>query len=183
MQLFARRLFSLGRATWREALVLMIVAWVVPFLVHLVPWEGSTPLGAHLLPAFWTAFVAVYLYGFRVGLAVALVVPAVNFATTGLPAAERVGAMMVELVGFAGLVALMVRRWPVFRLTAPLAWLGACALTLVVQWALPVFAGPRDPMELFVSSVGSGLAGLGVLLGVNVALVALLPKDREWDAE
>ncbi len=59
MQQTARRLFSLDRVTWRETAILMLVAWLVPFLVHLVPWAGPRPLGVYLLPAFWTAFVAV----------------------------------------------------------------------------------------------------------------------------
>jgi hypothetical protein len=183
MQLTARRLFSLERATWRETLVLMIVAWLVPFLVHLIPWAGPRPLGVHLLPAFWTAFVAVYVYGFGVGALVALVVPIVNFCTTGLPALERTGLMTLELVAFVGFAALLVHRWPALRLAAPLAWLPAKILTIAVQWALPAFAYTRSPVEHFVSATTASLAGLGVMLAVNIALVQLLPKDRDWEAE
>jgi len=183
MQLLARRLFSLGQATWRETIVLMVAAWLVPFLVHLVPWDGAQPLGVHLLPAFWAAFVAVYLYGFRIGAVVALVVPAVNLATTGLPTLDRMGLMTIELVAFAGLAALMIRRWPAFRFGAPLAWLGARAVALGVQWSVPAFAYTRNPVEHYASSVVASLAGLGVMLALNLALVSLLPKDREWDAD
>ena len=183
MQLTARRLFSLERATWRETLVLMIVAWLVPFLVHLIPWSGPRPLGLHLLPAFWTAFVAVYAYGFGVGLLVALVVPAVNFCTTGLPALDRMGLMSLELVAFVGFAALLVHRWPALRLAAPLAWLPARALAIAVQWALPGFGYTRDPFEHWLGSLSGSLAGLGVLLALNLALVRLLPKDRDWEAE
>jgi hypothetical protein len=183
MQSSARRLFSLGHATWRETAVLMVVAWLVPFLVHLLPWDGPRPLGAHLLPAFWTAFVAVYLYGFRVGALVALVVPAVNLLTTGLPVPERVALMSLELVLFAGLAAWLVHRWPTLRFAAPLAWLPAMALTIGIRWAVPAFDYARAPLDHLATNAGHALAGLGVLLAINLALVQLLPKDRDWDAE
>lgn len=183
LQLLARRVFSLGQVPWRETLGLMAVAGAVPFLVHLVPWGGTRPLEVHLLPAFWTAFVAVYLCGFRIGAAVALVGPAIQFVATGLPGAERVGLMAIEGVAFAGLAAALVRRWPGVRWAAPLAWLAACALVVAVQWAVPAFESARPPLEHYVSTVVSSLAGLGAMLAINVALVALLPKDRAWDEE
>ena len=36
-------------------------------MVHLIPWTGARPIGAYLLPMFWTAFVATYLFGSRIG--------------------------------------------------------------------------------------------------------------------
>lgn len=182
MNITARSLFSLSRATWRETLVLMAVAWLVPFLVHIAPWGGARPLGVHLLPAFWTAFVAVYLYGGVIGMLVALVVPVANLLTTGLPTWERTGLMTLELALFVGFAVLLVRRWPTLRLAAPLAWLPAKVLTIAAQWALPVFAYTRDPVDHFLASTTSSLAGLGVMLAINVALVHLLPKDRDWDS-
>lgn len=183
MQVSARTFLSLHRVTWRETLVLMAVAWLVPFLVHLVPWSGPRPLGVHLLPAFWTAFVAVYLYGGVTGVLVALVVPVVNLLTTGLPAMERVAPMMIELVAFALVAVVLVRRWPAGFLTAPLAWLVARVVTITVQWAVPALHYSRSPVDHFLSSTQSSLAGLGVLLAINFALVRLLPKDTQWDAE
>lgn len=183
MQVSARSFFSLSRASWRETLVLMVVAWLVPFLVHLVPWDGVRPLGVHLLPAFWTAFVAVYLYGAGVGVLVALVVPVVNTITTGLPVSDRVLAMSVELIAYVAFVAIAVRRWPSFRLVAPLAWLPAYAVSLAVQWAVPTFGYARNPFAHFGGTLANVWAGLLVLLALNAALVRLLPKDADWDAE
>jgi len=183
MQVTARSFFSLQRVSWRETLVLMVVAWLVPFLVHLVPWSGPRPLGVHLLPAFWTAFVAVYLYGGGIGLLVALVVPAVNLLTTGLPAWERVAPMMLELAAFVGIAMWLVRRWPAAFFVAPIAWLLARVVTLGVQWAVPVLHYTLNPVEHFLSSAQSSLAGIGVLLVINFVLVRLLPKDAQWDAE
>lgn len=183
MQVSARSFFSLTRASWRETLVLMVVAWLVPFLVHLIPWSGVRPLGVHLLPAFWTAFVAVYLYGAGVGVLVALVVPVVNMITTGLPVSDRVLVMSVELIAYVALAAMAVRRWPSFRFAAALAWLPAYAFSLVVPWVVPTFEAARNPFAHFGGTLASVWPGLLVLLMINVALVHLLPKDADWDAE
>lgn len=183
MQVSARSFFSLTRASWRETLVLMVVAWLVPFLVHLIPWAGPRPLGVHLLPAFWTAFVAVYFYGAGIGVLVALVVPAVNALTTGLPVSDRVFAMSVELMAFVAFAALALRRWPSLRTIAPLAWLPAYALSLAVQWAVPMFGYQRDIVAHFAGTLSNVWAGLLVLLALNAVLVRLLPKDADWEAE
>ena len=154
--------------------MLMAVAWLVPMLIHFIPWDGARPLGAHLLPAFWTAFVAVYLYGGKIGGLVALVVPLANLLTTGLPGMDRLGLMTIELVAFVGVSAWMVNRWPSFRLAAPLAWLPARAIAIGVQWLVPSFGYTRDPLDHFMASTATSLAGLGVLLAINAVLVALM---------
>lgn len=183
MQVSVRAFFSLTRASWRETLALMVVAWLVPLLVHLIPWSGSLPLGGHLLPAFWTAFVAVYLYGCGIGLLVALVVPVANLLTTGLPALERVAPMMIELATFVMFAGLLLQRWPSLRLSALLAWVPAKTVAILIQWSVPWFDYTRNPVDHFLGMLSSVLAGLGVLLALNVALVHLLPKDQSWDAD
>jgi Na+-transporting NADH:ubiquinone oxidoreductase subunit NqrD len=161
----------------------MALSWAVPFVVHLIPWNGEQPLGVHLLPAFWAAFVAVYLFGFWAGLLVALVTPAVNLIATGLPVMERMGSMSLEMVAYVAIAASVVRLWPDFRLTAPLAFLPAKAIAIVVRWAVPAFAYHRDPVAHWVDSISSGLAGLGVLLILNVALVSVASSDSDWDGD
>lgn len=183
MEQILRRYFSLTRASWRETAVLMAVAWLVPLLVHLVPWAGPRPIGVYLLPAFWTALVAVYLYGARVGVVVALVTPAVNFFATGLPVSPHLGLTSLELAAFALLAAGAVRRWPTAWFIAPLAYVPAKALSVTVAWLVPVFADTRPPLVHLLASTQNALAGLAVMLGVNLALVKLLPKDRDRDRE
>jgi len=181
MQTATRSLISFKTAGWRETLVLMAVSWLVPVLVHLVPWGGPRPLGVYLLPAFWTAFAAVYFYGAGVGLLVALVTPVVNLLLTGLPMLEMMGLMSLELAAFVAVAALLVHRWPTLRFAAPLAWLPARALAIGVQWAVPAFGDHRNPFTHLLGSTVDSLAGLAVLLAINLALVQLAPKDRDWE--
>lgn len=178
MQLLLRRMYPLRLLTWRCTICLVLAAWLVSLAVHHLPWGGASPLAEHLLPAFWVAFVAVYLFGAAGGLVTALTIPLLNLVALEQPVFESAGQLALELAVFSVLTGLAVQRWPALRLTAPLAWLPAKLLVLALVWALPVSA----PGGEFATVVVAALPGLGVLLVLNVALVMLLPKDRDWDA-
>ena len=179
----ARKLLLAKTAGWRETVVLAVVAGLVPFLVHLIPWAGPRPLGVHLLPVFWTAFVAVYFHGALTGLAVGLVTPLVNLALTGLPAFGTVGPMAFEVACFALGAAWLGSRWPGFWFTAPLAWVAAKALAIAAQALLPAMPPAGPPLEHLLRSTQNGLAGLGVLAVINWLLVAFYPQAADGKRE
>lgn len=162
------------RATVRATVVLLVLAWLVPFLVHLVPWTGARPLGAHLLPLFWTAFAAVYLFGLRTGLLVGLFAPALNLALTGLPALSRLALLGFELTVFVALVWWLVRRGRSAWYQAPLAYVAAklaATLLLFVAGEAPASAWPAVPAALLAA-----VPGLAVLAGLSLALARLHPR-------
>jgi hypothetical protein len=169
------------RAGVRETTVLLALAWAVPFLVHLLPWSGPRPLGVYLLPMFWTTFVAVYLYGAPLGLAVGLFAPAINLVLTGLPANKYVLEAMLELTVFALATTWAVRRWPHFLVIAPLGYV--VARLAWAEWlartdpAVQV-ADVRTAATTIGRSLVNGAAGLLVLAGINVALVWFYPKPK-----
>jgi hypothetical protein len=175
----ARRASFHKTVGWREGAVLVVVAWLVPFLVHLIPWGGARPLGVYVLPVFWTTFLAVYFYGALPGLAIGLVAPLVNIVFTGLPALRMAGNMGLEVAFFVGTAALLAGRWPAFWLTAPLAWVAGKALAIAVQFLVPVFGYADQPFQHLLRSTQNGLAGLAVLAVVNVLLVVFYPKTDE----
>lgn len=171
------------RAGVKETTVLLFLAWLVPFLVHLLPWQGSVPLGAHLLPMFWTAFVAVYLFGLGTGLLVALFAPVLNLVLTGLPQLGWLSVLAFELVVFSVFAWWTVRRTPRLWLIAPMGYVVARVLSGALQLLL---AGGRDLLDLqhlFVGSLRQGLPGLAVLAAVNFALVRLYPKSARGDGD
>lgn len=172
----ARRLLIAKPIGWREGAILVAVAWLVPFLVHLIPWGGPRPLGVYLLPVFWTTYIAVYFYGALPGLAIGLVTPLVNFAVTGLPALRGLGFMGLEVALFVSIAAPLAARWPGFWFTAPLAWAGAKMLAIGLQFMIPVFGYTGDPVMHVGRSMQNGLAGLGMLAVINWLLVAFYPK-------
>ncbi|MES2696052.1 MAG: hypothetical protein V4773_21445 [Verrucomicrobiota bacterium] len=163
------------KASVRETAVLLAVAWLVPFLVHLAPWAGERPLGAHLLPMFWATFVAAYFYGAPLAVVVGLFAPALNLAVTGLPALRFLGLMSAELAIFAVLTALAVRRWPRFVLIAPLSYLVAKALVTGGLLVVGTMDGATVGAVLLRAPV-TGLAGLVALAGIDAALVWFFPK-------
>jgi len=161
----------------RETAVLLMLAWLVPFLVHVAPWAGARPLGAYLLPMFWATFVAVYFYGAGAGLLTGLFAPAINLLVTGLPAWKFLSVLSFELAVFALVLAWAVRRAPRFWLLAPLGYLVAKTASTLLQSATPVFGDIGAPLRFFAASVAGGAAGLAVLAAINFALVRFYPKD------
>ncbi|MDD2765331.1 MAG: hypothetical protein PHE83_15310 [Opitutaceae bacterium] len=163
------------RASVQEAAVLLVVAAVIPLLVHLLPSWDTAPLGVHLLPMFWMTFVAAYLHGARLGALAGLVAPLVNLLLTGLPAARAFSALTVELVAFALLAAWATRRFPRFWLVAPLSYAGARLVSILLQAGL-TFGGFGTVPALLLRSLVAGLAGLGLLALINAALVKLYAR-------
>lgn len=151
--------------------VLLAFAALLPFAVHLVPWSGPRPLGVHLLPAFWTTFVAAYFFGARTAALVGLCSPVLNLIVTGLPVAGHLLGLSAELLVFAVVAAQLVQRWPRGWLAAALAFAAARFVVLAVQIDRPFFAAGID-------SLRASLPGIVVLLLLNLALVRFSPKTR-----
>lgn len=166
------------RATPRETAVLLAVAWLVPFAVHLAPWSGARPLGAYLLPMFWATFVAVYFYGAEIGTVVGLFAPVLNLLVTGLPAWKFLAVLSCELVVFALVATWAVRRAPRFLLVAPLAYGVGKLASAGLQAATGVLGDIGAPFDFFTRSLVGGLAGLVVLSAINAALVWFYPKPK-----
>jgi hypothetical protein len=170
-------------AGWRETTILLATAWLVPFLVHLLPWSGHRPLGVYVLPVFWTTFVALYFRGAVLGLLVGLVTPVVSLMVTGLPGSTTIGSMALEVGLFTLAAVLLVRRWPGFVFAAPLAWIIGKGLAIVVQNFIPAFAEYETPWAHLARSTQNGLAGLAMLVAINVLLVKFYPKTDAWEKE
>ncbi len=164
------------KITVREAAVLLFIAGLIPFAVHLVPWAGARPLGAYLLPMFWATFVAVYFYGAGAGLLTGLFAPAVNLLVTGLPAWKFLSVMSLELVVFAVATAWAVRRFPRFWLLAPLGYGVAKVASTLVQAVTPALGAIGSPGDFFVRSLAGVTPGLLVLAVVGGLLVKFYPK-------
>lgn len=168
--------FLSKRATLRGTAGLLAVAWLVPFVVHLLPWSGPRPLGAHLLPMFWTAFAAVYLHGLRVGLLVGLFAPALNLALTGLPALRWLSVLSFELVVFALFAWWAVRHRPALWFIAPAGYLAAKLASTGLQTLLALFGDLGAPGAFLLGSLRNALPGLAVLAIINFALLKFYPK-------
>lgn len=164
------------KAGLRETAVLLALAWLVPFAIHLVPWSGARPLGAYLLPVFWTMLVAVYFYGAVSGLLVGLFAPVLNLAVTGLPVSDYFWKTSAEVVIFGLVMTLVVWRRPRWLAVAPLAYVIAKTVAAVALTPSALFGHPGASGEFFARLATGNLPGLIVLAAINVALVWFYPK-------
>ncbi len=172
----AHPVFFFKKAGWRDTGLLLAVAWLIPFAIHLAPWSGERPLGAYVLPMFWTTLIAVYFYGAGIGVLTGLFAPAVNLVLTGLPAARGLGFAGLELVLFVAAFALTVRRWPRVVLLAPMAYVVAKIGVALLQFLLGdagVSAGG------VAHSLERATPGLIVLAAINAALIWFFPRSGE----
>jgi len=158
----------------RPTALLLAIAWAIPFVLHMAPWGGAAPLGAFLLPMFWAAFIAVYLYGPGIGLIVGLFSPFLNLVATGLPVAAELRTLMFEVAIFVFLSWLVLRkpRLRKFWLLAPLAFIAAHACSAGLLAAGANFLGNAStPVKtFFTSAITTGAPGLLVLAAINYAL-------------
>jgi hypothetical protein len=108
---------------------------------------------------FWTAFVATYLFGSRIGALVGVFVPVLNVLLTGLPDVARLGSSVAELVVFAVVAAALVSRFPRLIVAAPLAYVVAKPASAALLAALR-----SDASGLAPATLGASLdAGIGRL--------------------
>lgn len=147
----------------------MLGAVLLPVIVHLLPNIDNIPTGARLLPMFIAPLVAIYLAHPAVGVAAALLAPALNNLLTTRPAGPMLLSITVELLVFALIIGLVRLRWPKFPVIAPIAYILARVVALL---AMAVFQGaPLPSLEGFFNGLLIALPGILLLLLVNVLLV------------
>jgi len=173
----ASRFFRPARLS--ETSVLLAVAWLVPFAVHLVPWSGPRPLGVYLLPMFWTTFVAAYFYGARTAVIVGLFAPLLNALLTGSPAWRSLGVTSFEIVAFALLTTLALRLRPRWVIVAALGYVGARVAAALLLVATGVLGDLGSPVHYVQRALVNGLAGFAVLTVINLALVRNYPRPEQ----
>lgn len=130
---------------------------LLPIIVHVIPFSGSQPLGAYLLPMFIAPLVAAF-YVSPVGLVLAaLFAPLINSALTGMPQAPILYFVTSELIIFSLLVFWFVQKEKVFPGFSALAFLLA-KLVVMLPKILILSGG------LTFSAIGQNLTGLTVAI-------------------
>lgn len=172
--------FAARRFVVPATLVTIAFTVALPFLVHLLPPLGGTPMGAVLLPLFIAPFVALYLFHPAAALVAALVTPLLNRALTGQPSAEMAVLLTVELTVFSLAALLLKGRWPRSVVNAPVAYLVAKVVAAAVLGLTALI--PALPLGYLTSSVVNALPGLGLLLLINVLVVRSLGGEAKGGA-
>ncbi|MDH3247018.1 MAG: hypothetical protein OEM26_20515 [Saprospiraceae bacterium] len=150
--------------------IVLAVCVGVPFLIHLIPFSGSVPIGAKLLPMFYAPFVAMILFRFKVAFVAAVLAPLVNYALTGQPILEITLLLSLELGLFSIFVYLLLQGSMLKWVAAPLAYLLAKLISSSVIGWFPI---KMTSIDFWTSSVSNGLPGLIILLSLNVLILKL----------
>ena len=82
-----------------ETIALLAASILLQFLIHIIPSTG-TPIGAVLLAMFFAPLVAVIFFKAHTAFIVGILSPVLNYFITGLPKAEILPLMTIELVLF-----------------------------------------------------------------------------------
>jgi len=138
---------------------------LLPIIVHLIPFSGTQPLGAYLLPMFIAPLVAAF-YVSPIGLILAaLLAPMINTALTGMPQVPMLYFVTSELIVFSLLVFWFVQKEKVFPGFSALAFLLAKIVVMVPK--ILILTG-----SLALPVIGQNLTGLAVSIpGILILLV------------
>ncbi len=147
--------------------VMLAIASVLPWLVHLIPPHQGTPMGAVLLPLFVVPLVALLWYPPSVGLIVATAGPALSFLITGLPQGPMLMLLTLELIIFTLVAGQLLRSTTLRWVAAPLSFLFTKTVSLIVLSLAP-FLSQLDPLNYFRTSISVALPGILLLGLINV---------------
>lgn len=150
----------------RATAALLLIASVLPWLIHLIPPHQGTPMGAILVPLFVVPLVALLWYPPTVALIVAAAGPVLSFLVTGLPQGPMLVLLTAELVIFTLVTGQLLRASTLKWVAAPLAFLFAKTVSLIILTLLP-FLSQVEPLTYFRTSLSVALPGILLLAVIN----------------
>ncbi|HZL47331.1 MAG TPA: hypothetical protein VFC28_13990 [Opitutaceae bacterium] len=151
----------------RELGILLCLAVLFPFLIHVIPVPGDAQWGPRLLPMFYAPLLAALWGRGRTAAAVALLAPWLNWALTSHPSPPGAVVMMIELAGFVLVVrVLLVGVGPRWFLAAP-AFLAGMAAAVLAAAFFPALIGGRPALAWAAQSILVGEPGIVILVLIN----------------
>ena len=156
------------RLELKQTILMLAASLLLPYLIHLIPFQGDVSLGIRLLPLFYAPMIAALLFRFHVGLVTAALAPVLNFVVTGFPVHPMLTLLTVELVVFVCMVYLL-RNNPILKwVNAPLALLiGLGAASLLV----PVVGMEITSIAFIKTALVNSWPGIALLVLINHFLI------------
>lgn len=159
----------------RELGILLCLSVMFPFMIHIIPVPQDSRLGARLLPMFYAPLLAALLGRTGTAYAIAMLAPWLNWAVTGYPEPAGAAIMTLQLVVFVGAMRAMIARAPACRWLSAPAFVACMAAAALAAALMPRLVGGRGALEWALSSVATGLPGLGVLVLINWLVLRYYP--------
>ena len=147
--------------------IVLALAVMFPFMIHILPVPDDTRLGPRLLPMFYAPLLAALLGRTQSALLVALAAPWLNWLLTTHPAPRGAVVMTVQLLVFVAVLRLLLAkigaRW---FLAAPAYFLGVAASMMFIA-AFPDLIGGRSVLAWASGAVTTALPGVAILVLIN----------------
>ncbi len=118
-----------------ETALVFAGAMILPFLVHLAPNQGGTPIGALWLPMFYAPLIAALLLKPEAGFVAGVLVPLVNGLMTSSPAGMLMWSLSFE-IGVFVLATYALNKYVKMRRWAWLSGLGGYLITKTLSITL-----------------------------------------------
>jgi hypothetical protein len=147
--------------------IVLALAVMFPFMVHILPVPDDTRLGPRLLPMFYAPLLAALLGRTQSAVLVALLAPWLNWLLTSHPAPRGAIVMTVQLLVFVAVVRLSRAKFgPHWFLAAPGYVLGVAASVMLIT-AFPDLIGGRPVLAWASGVVTTALPGIAILVLIN----------------
>ncbi|MGY6741364.1 MAG: hypothetical protein ACXIUQ_01410 [Cecembia sp.] len=153
----------------KQLTLVLVAAIIFPFFIHLLPPYNGFPVGAYLLPMFYIPFIALFAYGWRLALPIALLAPFLNAMITGNPNWEFLVILTLELTIFSCIAYLLIQSDKVKLFAAPLSYIGAKISSSILLLFIPLVKAV--PFDFFISSTLRAIPGIVLLLLINYLML------------
>ncbi|MDH5598079.1 MAG: hypothetical protein OEY34_03080 [Cyclobacteriaceae bacterium] len=151
-----------------------IVATIcLPILIHLIPFEGSIPLGAILLPVFYAPLFAVYKYKYHVAIITSVIAPWLNHLITGFPAKPLLSVITIELFVFTLILIFLRNQKGIRWFAGPLVYIITKTISGSLIYLFPAILEGGIPLNYGINSISNATPGILVLLGINILVVKM----------
>jgi hypothetical protein len=145
----------------QQTVIMLAISVIMPVMVHMVPSFSAVPIGAMLIPMFYTPLIAIILFRPHMAIIAGLFSPLLNSLLTGNPTTEKILILTFELVLFSLIAYLIQRRWRYFCGAAVLAYV---TTVLIVSCML-------RSLDFFLSTIANSFVGIIILFLLNIILL------------
>jgi hypothetical protein len=161
-----------------DKIALTVIATILfPILIHLLPFNTQIPIGAIWIPVFYAPFIACLFYRPHVAVIAGICSPLINIILTSRPFQDVTLMLMLELVFFALIATLLLKKIRWFSLISVVSYIAAKFISAVVLGITPHFAGSSG-LTFWVNSIINALPGLVMLAFINIIVVSYERKKK-----
>ena len=156
-----------------RSIALLAAAVLIPFLIHLIPHQGATTLGAIWIPLFYVPLLALLVFRFREAFLVGILAPYINFLILGMPEISIVMMLAGEVALFLVAVSILLPHRYLRWVAAPIAFV---VIKFVSAQFAPILPFAMAPGEFWLNAISHAVPGILMLTAINILVLKLWKK-------